>query len=56
MNNEYYVTVADIDECDQPNNCAQLCNNTEGSYECYCKIGFKIDPNDSAKCIGTLIV
>ena len=46
--------VVDVDECSRPNDCAQLCNNTQGSYECYCRIGFKVNPNNIKNCIGML--
>jgi hypothetical protein len=48
------LTFSDVNECFQPNNCSQLCNNTLGSYECYCRLGFKVSPNATTDCIGTL--
>lgn len=44
----------DIDECSQPNDCSQLCNNTLGSYSCYCSIGFKINETDRTECTGNI--
>lgn len=39
----------DVDECLQrPKPCAQLCRNTEGSYECACRAGYELD--DDAEC------
>ena len=40
----HYMTVcpADIDECAHPDTCAQLCNNTEGSYTCGCAEGYQL--------------
>ena len=44
---------ADIDECSlDPSPCNQLCFDSEGSYECKCKIGFRLDA-DQKTCIGT---
>ena len=42
----------DIDECEF-SNCSQICNNTEGSYQCSCKEGFTLLP-DNTTCHGTL--
>ena len=46
------LIVLDIDECSRPNNCSQLCNNAIGSFECKCRIGFKINPNITTECTG----
>ena len=40
--------VSDMNECklNTTNDCAQMCTNTEGSYECSCMSGyFKMGPN-----------
>ena len=45
----------DIIECDDNNGgCSQLCNNSEGSYECYCRNGYVLD-SDGHNCSGTYI-
>lgn len=36
--------LADIDECQDPDACSQLCVNLEGSYKCECEAGFQLDP------------
>lgn len=41
---------ADIDECKhQPGPCGQLCLNTFGLYQCYCKNGFELE-TDGISC------
>ncbi|KAH9513535.1 hypothetical protein Btru_033309 [Bulinus truncatus] len=44
----------DINECEQhsSNNCSHRCNNTMGSYTCYCDEGFNMAP-DNVSCITT---
>eukprot|EP01124_Arcella_intermedia_P036419 TRINITY_DN9532_c0_g1_i10.p1 TRINITY_DN9532_c0_g1~~TRINITY_DN9532_c0_g1_i10.p1 ORF type:complete len:1497 (-),score=299.56 TRINITY_DN9532_c0_g1_i10:46-4536(-) len=40
----------DIDECAiLPKICDQLCNNTEGSYYCYCSHGFTMNANEKCE-------
>ena len=35
------ISSSDIDECEiSPCDANAICENTEGSYECYCKNGF----------------
>jgi len=41
----------DIDECAESNPCAQICNNTNGSYQCSCNNGFLLD-GDGHSCNG----
>ena len=43
---------SDINEC-QTNNggCGQICNNTDGSFECSCNQGYSLS-SDSTNCIG----
>ena len=43
---------SDIDECSQPNDCSQECKNIIGSYECFCRIGFKINKEKPTECEG----
>lgn len=35
---------ADIDECEVPDTCSQICINLPGSYKCDCNDGYQIDP------------
>ena len=44
----------DIDECNSSNGgCAQLCNNTVGSFFCGCNEGYLLNTDD-ADCDGTM--
>jgi low-density lipoprotein receptor len=45
----------DIDECQEPNTCSQLCVNLEGSYKCECEKGFQMDPRTRVcKAVGSI--
>lgn len=36
--------ILDVNECEEGiHNCAQICMDTVGSYECDCNVGFEID-------------
>ena len=43
----------DVDECSNTglNDCSQLCENTNGSYQCSCANGFSLQP-DNTTCAG----
>ncbi len=43
--------LADIDECEESNDCAQTCSNTIGSYTCGCNLGYQLSP-DQRSCSG----
>lgn len=43
------LTCADIDECESPGVCSQLCYNTPGSYQCDCHPGYIIEA-DGRQC------
>ena len=46
---------SDIDECTEPDHgCSQLCNNTKGSYNCFCLKGFFLR-NDNKTCVGKFV-
>ena len=46
---------SDIDECLDPlrNGCAQSCNNTIGTYHCFCDEGFLLE-TDGYNCSGII--
>ena len=44
------VLSSDINECEPTSDCMHQCNNTEGSYHCYCNEFFKVNPNDPKNC------
>lgn len=35
---------ADIDECENPNACSQICINYKGDFKCECYEGYEMDP------------
>ena len=41
-------SLLDINECDSMDNggCEHLCNNTIGSFFCYCILGYRLDENE----------
>ncbi|CAI8034372.1 Mucin-like protein (Fragment) [Geodia barretti] len=42
---------ADINECESESSCAQVCTNTEGSYECSCNRGYVVSDSDPTECV-----
>ena len=51
----YVYLFTDIDECQENTaNCSQGCNNTIGSYLCYCEVGYTLD-TDLHTCNGTIV-
>ena len=47
----YFLFVIDVNECvENISKCNQLCSNTQGSYICFCKRGYKLD-SDNHTCI-----
>ena len=51
-----HTFLLDINECDEENgNCSQFCNNTIGSYQCYCEDGYTLD-SDEHTCNGMYIL
>ena len=52
----YTITIplilTDINECDANNDgCSHNCTNTEGSFECSCRVGYILD-SDGKGCSG----
>lgn len=43
--------ILDINECEGVNDCQQMCLNTEGSFNCSCHAGFKLN-SDGKNCTG----
>ncbi|XP_061572566.1 low-density lipoprotein receptor [Cololabis saira] len=41
-------TCEDINECDEPDTCSQICINLPGSHKCDCEDGFEMDPATNA--------
>ena len=51
-----YNLLTDINECRVRNGgCQYYCQNTIGSYYCYCKTGYRLY-SDKHRCIGTCVV
>jgi len=44
--------VVDIDECQTPGSCSQLCENRIGSFECSCHSGYRLDRGDNITCLA----
>ena len=46
----------DIDECSDNNGgCSEQCVNTDESYHCTCKTGYKLE-DDKKTCVGKFII
>ena len=41
----------DVNECAGDHGCHHLCNNTDGSFHCYCNPGYKLHSN-GINCTG----
>ena len=39
------IAVLDINECAGDHGCDHLCNNTDGSFYCYCNPGYMLHSN-----------
>ena len=46
--NDYCI---DVNECAGDHGCQHLCNNTDGSFNCYCNAGYLLDSNGT-NCTG----
>ena len=52
----YSQFLVDINECDVSNGgCSHNCTNTEGSFECSCRVGYTLD-SDGKSCSGTKVI
>lgn len=48
----HILVAVDINEClDGEGGCPQICDNSDGSYQCYCQHGYEWG-NDNHPCIG----
>ena len=48
----YYVKMPlDVNECAGDHGCHHLCNNTDGSFHCYCNPGYMLHTNGT-NCTG----
>ena len=45
------TVIVDINECAGDHGCHHLCNNTDGSFHCYCNPGYMLDSNGTT-CTG----
>lgn len=43
----------DINECEVPGACSQLCYNSVGSFKCECSTGYMRDPRNHTRCKAT---
>ena len=46
-----FTAYLDINECAGDHGCHHLCNNTDGSFHCYCDPGYMLHSNGTT-CIG----
>ena len=46
-----YICCLDINECIGYHGCHHLCNNTDGSFHCYCNPGYVLQSNET-NCTG----
>lgn len=44
------IFFTDIDECEIPGTCSQICTNEKGSFKCECMEGYLRDPKDHTRC------
>lgn len=43
----------DIDECENPDACSQICINYKGDFKCECYEGYEMDPaTKTCKAVG----
>lgn len=49
----FWWSVPDIDECENPDACSQICINLKGDYKCECYEGYEMDPvTKTCKAVG----
>ncbi|XP_059143711.1 fibrillin-1-like [Physella acuta] len=47
---DYEGLCLDVNECSDESMCSQTCTNTEGSYMCSCRPGYRLDTGDKKTC------
>ncbi|XP_059143588.1 uncharacterized protein LOC131930938 [Physella acuta] len=47
---DYQKICLDVNECSDESMCSQTCTNTEGSYMCSCRPGYRLDTGDKKTC------
>lgn len=40
----------DVNECEDPAACSQICLNKVGGFKCLCQEGYLVDPKNHTKC------
>ena len=51
----HVIPSLDMDKCENVYTCSQYCNNTNGSYNCYCDDGYILE-SDGYNCTGMCIM
>lgn len=46
-------TCVDINECEDPGACSQICINEVGGFKCECEAGYMRDPRNHTRCKAT---
>ena len=46
----FHLFCSDINECESPSTCPQLCSNSEGNYTCSCAKGYIQSKSDMNSC------
>jgi hypothetical protein len=48
---KYHQKCVDINECKVKKLCDHFCQNTEGSFRCFCKRGYRVNPANKTTCL-----
>lgn len=52
----FWWSSPDIDECENPDACSQICINLKGDYKCECYEGYEMDPvTKTCKAVGKIL-
>lgn len=53
----FWWSSSDIDECENPDACSQICINLKGDYKCECYEGYEMDPvTKTCKAVGKTLI